>query len=127
MHQVNLNTMNMSYENLKVCHYYEQGVCIARACTIRILPILTSLFCSLCWVASPQSKSHTSPPKRRAKAEWFLVDDGCAEAVPRNVMFIAEKLVFDMVVTAKGLMTGNDSKRREDGNMSNRNGLLSRV
>ena len=50
-----------------------------------ILPILTELFCSWCCVASPQSKSQTSPPSCNANEEWFLVDDGCAEAVPKNV------------------------------------------
>lgn len=60
---------------------------------LRILPILTSLFCNWCCVASPQSNSQTSLLSRRASDEWFLVDDGWADAVPRKVIFIETRWV----------------------------------
>ena len=71
-----------------------------------ILPILTLLFCSWCWVASPQSNNHTSLPRRRLRAEWFLVDDGWADAVPRNVMFMEVikdlRVMFDIIGFVQG-------------------------
>ena len=41
---------------------------------------------------SPQSNNQTSPLSRRESAEWFLVREGCADAVPRKVI-----LMFDIV------------------------------
>ena len=61
-------------------------VCVMK--TFSIFPILISLFWSCFWVASPQSKSQTSPrpPHRTARLEWLRVEEGSAEAVPRKVM-----------------------------------------
>lgn len=56
-----------------------------------IFPILTVLFWSCPCVASPQSKSQTSAPNRRANAECCRVDEGWADAVPRNVTDKDEK------------------------------------
>lgn len=50
-----------------------------------IFPIFRVDFCSWCCVASPQSKSQTSELSLNARAEWFLVDDGWADAVPKKV------------------------------------------
>lgn len=61
-----------------------------------IRPILTVLFWSWCCVASPQSNSHTSPPSWSAKDEWFLVEEGWADAVPRNVILTEEREVGAM-------------------------------
>ena len=38
---------------------------------------------SWCYVASPASIIHVSPPNFSALAVWFLVADGTADAVPR--------------------------------------------
>jgi len=63
-----------------------------------IFPIFSLLRCSWCCVASPQSNSHSSPPRRRPRAEWLRVDDGWAEAVPRKVMLTAVRAVcFDLL------------------------------
>ena len=58
------------------------------------LPIFTELFWIWCWVASPQSKSQTSPSRRRANAEWFRVDDGWADALPRMVMLTEDRVLM---------------------------------
>ena len=69
-----------------------------------ILPIFTVLFCIWCCVASPQSNSQTSPPRCKARAEWFLVDDGWAEAVPRKVMLREEMGDLEVDIDVRNLL-----------------------
>lgn len=52
-------------------------------------------------MASPQSKSQTSPRRRTASAEWFLVKDGWAEAVPRKTTSMAPKALAMAVIPVK--------------------------
>ena len=73
-----------------------------------ILPILTLLFCNRCCVASPQSKSHTSPFRRNARAEWFRVEDGCADALPRTVMLTVDNDFADTVLDLGGILQRYD-------------------
>ena len=53
-------------------------VCVMNIFWMR--PIFTADFWIWCCVASPQSKSQTSPSSRSASAEWLRVEDGCADA-----------------------------------------------
>lgn len=57
-------------------------------------------------MASPQSKIQTSPLRRRASADWFLVEDGVAEAVPRNVMLI------EVIIYCEGHSTGHSRRHK---------------
>jgi hypothetical protein len=84
-----------SSDHLIGADYQLDGLpCVCVINIFLILPIFIPLLAWICfWVDSPQSKSQTSEPSRRAKEEWFRVDEGCAEAVPRKVMLKEESIL----------------------------------
>ena len=66
-------------------------------CVMKIFVILPNLMLLLWmrfWVDSPQSNSHISPASLMANEEWLRVEDGFADAVPRKVILIADKVAL---------------------------------